>query len=115
MLCPHSQSNPPQSDQSHDRATFGLVLPEVRGYGRQVGPAGHVRNPLVAAGGLTALDVFVVFVDAGQRGHVENVSDAVLRLLSRALDVGRRDLLGHAGTLRRKRSNMVTAGSEGSG
>lgn len=91
--------DPPQSQQSHDGATFGFVLPQVRGHGRQVGPAGHVRNPLVGTGGLAALDVFVVLVDAGQCGHVENVSDAVLRLLRRALDVGRRDLLGHAGTL----------------
>lgn len=59
-----------------------------------------MRNPLVAPGDFAAFDVFVVLVDARQRGHVENVSDAVLRLLRRALDVGRRDLLGHAGALK---------------
>lgn len=76
VLRPH-----PQSDQSHNGAAFGFVLPEVRGHGGQVRPTGHVRNPLVATGGLAALDIFVVLVDACQRGHVENVSDAVLRLL----------------------------------
>lgn len=107
MLCPH-----PSPHQSHDGAAFGFVLSEVRGHGGQVGPAGHVRNPLVAAGGFAAFDVFAVLVDARQRGHVENVSDAVLRLLGRALDVGRRDLLGHAGALEDggRRSNMVAAG-----
>lgn len=62
-----------------------------------------MRNPLVATGDFAAFDVFVVLVDARQRGHVENVSDAVLRLLGRALDVGRRDLLGHAGALEEER------------
>lgn len=88
--------------QSHDRATFGFVLPEVRGHGRQVRSTRHVWNPLASTGGLAAFDVFVVFVDAGQCGHMENVSDAVFWLLGWALDVGCRDLLGHAGTLRRK-------------
>lgn len=95
MLCPRC----PPSEKSHDRAALGFVLAEVRGHGRQVGSARHVRDPLVGAGRLAALDVLVAFVNARQRGHVENVSDAVLRLLSRALDVGRRNLLGHAGTL----------------
>lgn len=70
-----------------------------------------MRNPLVATGDFAAFDIFAL-VDARQRGHVENVPDAVLRLLGRTLDVGRRDLLGHAGALKDggRRSNAVTGG-----
>lgn len=110
VLCPH-----PSPDQSHNRAAFGFVLSEVRGHGGQVGPTGHVWNPLVATGGFAAFDIFVVLVDACERGHVENVSDTVLWLLRRALDVGRRDLLGHAGALKDagRRSNTAAAATGG--
>lgn len=103
---PQSEPHPPLRNQSHDGAALGLVLAQVRGHGCQVGPGRHVRDPLGAARRLAALYAFAALVDARQRGHVEDVTHAVLRLLRRALDVGRRDLLGHAGTLQRERLQM---------
>lgn len=66
---------------SHDCTALGFVLAEVRRHGSQVRPAGrHVRDALGRARGFTAFDSFVVLVDASERGHVENVPHAVLRL-----------------------------------
>lgn len=66
-----------------------------------------MRYPLGGSGGLPPLHV-LVFADAGQRGHVENVSDAVLRLQGRTLQVGDTQLLGCVGALLKETSAGIT-------
>lgn len=69
--------------------------------------SGHVsstvRHPLSGSGGLPPLHVLVVLVDTGQRGHVEDVSDAVLRLQGGTLQVGGTQLLGCVGALAKEK------------
>ena len=58
-----------------------------------------MKHPLGGPERLPSLHVLVVFTDTGQRGHVENVSDAVLRLQRGTLQVGGAQLLGCVGAL----------------
>ena len=92
---PRFQSQPMQS---HNSTGLGFGLLEVWHHCGQVRSA--VWDPLGAPGGLVAFDVLVALVDARKRGHVEDVSDAVLRLQGWTLDIGSTDLLGHVGALR---------------
>ncbi len=63
----------------HDSTAFSFGLMIVCRY-----HSGHVsstvRHPLSGSGWLPSLHVLVALVDTGQRGHMEDVSDAVLRL-----------------------------------
>lgn len=73
--------------------------------------SGHVcstvRHPLGGSGRLPPLRVLVVLVDAGQCGHMEDVSDTVLRLQGGTLQIGGTQLLGCVGALVKERQELL--------